>query len=119
MPKLTAARYITFTGNMRAMLEFYRDSLGLEPRPFEVVGKKPPKWVALNCGTFDMALHSATKPGSSGRNRNKLVLVCDDVAAFRQSLADQKIKVGPLHKPIDNAFELKDPDGNLIQISSR
>jgi catechol 2,3-dioxygenase-like lactoylglutathione lyase family enzyme len=114
---LTSARYILFTGNMKAMLAFYRDTLGIPAKPFKADGNKPPKWVSLDCGSFDLALHSATKPGSSGRNRNKLVLVSKDTAGLRQSLVEKGLKVGLLNKPISNAFELKDPDGNLIQIS--
>ena len=52
--------------------------------------------------------------------RDKLVFVVTDVAAMREKLVEMGVRVGKHHS--NQQFEccdFKDPDGNVLQISSR
>lgn len=118
---MKAARYIYFTKNISGMVEFYRDTLGMKVvTPPKAMDYDAEGWVQLRSGGFEIGIHKASKPGSQGRNRNKLVLSVDDVAGARAELVAHGVKMGK--HGISREFEscdFKDPDGNVIQLSNR
>lgn len=77
-------------------------------------------WVQLADGGFEVGIHRASKRGSPEHNRNKLVLLVDDVAAERERLAHRGVRMGKLHVGLAfDCCDFKDPDGNVLQLSSR
>jgi catechol 2,3-dioxygenase-like lactoylglutathione lyase family enzyme len=120
---LNAARYIYFTNNMKGMSAFYRDVLGMTVKPAkDSMGYDEADFIQLMAGSFEIALHKAGKPGLDGRNRNKLVFYCEDVAAERERLIAKGVKFGKFEpKPGQKLVlaDFKDPDGNTLQLSNR
>jgi catechol 2,3-dioxygenase-like lactoylglutathione lyase family enzyme len=118
---MTAARYIYFTKNMKQMLAFYRDTLGLTVKTgSDKTVDDPHRFILLQAGALEIALHSASKPGVEGESRNKLCFFAEDVAAARESLKAKGVSVGRL-QTIDRLqlCDFKDPDNNMLQISNR
>jgi predicted enzyme related to lactoylglutathione lyase len=115
------ARYIYFTNNVGAMVSFYHEVIGLKIlSPPKAMDYDKEGWVQLGNKSFEVGIHRASKEGSQGRNRNKLVFFVDDVAKTRERLVAQKIKMGKLHEASEfESCDFKDPDGNVLQISSR
>jgi|TARA_Y100000294_G_C8492629_1_gene311404 predicted enzyme related to lactoylglutathione lyase len=115
---MKASRYIYFTDNVGRLVSFYRDVMGMEViAPPEAMDFDEEGWVQLASGGFEIGIHRAGKPGSSGRNRNKLVFLVDDVDTIRERLMKQGIRMGKLHTN-SKCCDFKDPDGNILQISS-
>ena len=118
---MKAARYIYFTGDVPGMVAFYRDALGMMTvRQPKAMDYDPADWVQLKSGSFEVGIHRGSKAGCTGRNRNKLVLIVDDVAAERERLLARGIRMGKRH--VGKHFEscdFRDPDGNVVQLSSR
>ena len=110
--RLKMARVILFTPRMEAMSRFYGEVLGL-PLVCE-----EPGWREFAAGAVRIALHSG--PASPGRKGPKLVFHAPDVAACRRALAKRGARFGKVRQT--GRFGLcdgKDPDGNLVQLSSR
>jgi catechol 2,3-dioxygenase-like lactoylglutathione lyase family enzyme len=116
-----AARYIYFTRQIDEMVSFYRDTMGMKvEKPPRALDFAEEDWVQLSSGGVEIAIHRAGNPGCPDRNRNKLVFVVGDVAATREKLAELGVRMGKHH--VLSQFEccdFKDPDGNVLQISSR
>ena len=115
------ARYIYFTNNVGAMVSFYHEVIGLKIlSPPKAMDYDKEGWVQLGNKSFEVGIHRASKEGSQGRNRNKLVFAVNDVAKTRERLAAQKIKMGKHHVAKEyESCDFKDPDDNVLQISSR
>ena len=118
---MKAARYIFFTNSVGPMVEFYRDVMKMKVLdPPKAMDYGAEKWVQLSSGGVEVAIHKAGKPGCAGPNRNKLVFVVSDVAAVREQLLGEGVRMGKHYT--NSQFEscdFKNPDGNLLQISSR
>lgn len=118
---MKAVRYIYFTDKVDRMVLFYRDTMGMKvvnpPRALEYEAED---WVQLSGGGIEIGIHRADKPGCAGRNRNKLVFIVKDVGAEMERLAAQGVRVGKHHTHSQfECCDFKDPDGNVLQISSR
>ena len=118
---MRAARYIFFTSNLSAMVVFCHDTLGIPVvSPPKAMDYDSEDWVKLGNESFEIGIHRASRVGNQGRNRNKLVFIVDDVAEARERLSSLGVKMGKHH--VRKEFEccdFKDPDGNLLQLSSR
>ena len=117
---MKAARYIFFTNNVDGMVAFYRDILKMRVMNPPKAMENSAGWVQLKSGGVEVAIHRAGKPGSAGLNRNKLVFIVSDVAAAREELLGQGVRMGKHY--VQSEFEccdFKDSDGNVLQISSR
>jgi catechol 2,3-dioxygenase-like lactoylglutathione lyase family enzyme len=111
--QLEMRRVILFTPNIDAMVEFYRDVIGLE-----LVGSED-GWCDFAAGTCNIALHRGNP--SIGKRPPKLVFYASDVAGARAELVKRGAKGMGKILSTDN-FDMcngKDPDGNPFQISSR
>ncbi|MCE9588905.1 MAG: VOC family protein [Planctomycetes bacterium] len=115
------ARYIFFTADVPRMVAFYRDVLGLTVLdPPKAMDYDKSDWVQLASGGVEIGIHRAGKAGSAGHNRNKLVFIVKDVAAARERLSGLGVRMGKHH--VSSEFEccdFADPDGNVLQLSSR
>ena len=118
---MKAVRYIYFTNQVDEMVLFYRDRMGMKVvKPPRALDFTKEDWVQLSSGGVEIAIHRGGNPGCPGRNRNKLVFVVEDVAATREKLAELGVRMGKRHiGPQYESCDFKDPDGNVLQISSR
>jgi catechol 2,3-dioxygenase-like lactoylglutathione lyase family enzyme len=115
------ARYIYFTKKVGEMVAFYRDILGMKvldsPKAMDY---DKADWVQLGTRSFEIGIHRASKEGSQGRNRNKLVFAVKSVSESREKLASLGVRMGKHHVAREyESCDFKDPDGNVLQISSR
>ncbi|MEI6082990.1 MAG: VOC family protein [Verrucomicrobiota bacterium] len=115
------ARFIYFTNDVARMVAFYRDILGLAIlNPPRAMDYDKSDWVQLASDGIEIGIHRAAKAGNTGLNRNKLVFVVDNVANAREQLGNRGVRMGKHH--VASEFEccdFKDPDGNVLQLSSR
>jgi catechol 2,3-dioxygenase-like lactoylglutathione lyase family enzyme len=118
---MIAARYIYFTSNVSDMVTFYQDVMGMSVlNSREAISNDPDGWVQLRSGDMEVGIHRASKPGCKDRNRNKLVFIVDSVAKSREGLAALGVRMGK-HQIMSQyeSCDFKDPDGNVLQLSSR
>lgn len=109
---LTISRIILFTAQMKVMVGFYRDRLGLEQIADE------PGWQEFAAGACRIALHRGS--GSPGAKAPKIVFFAADVAATRADLVARGVALGKIRSV--GGLDLcdgKDPDGNPFQVSNR
>ncbi len=103
---------------MKAMAAFYRDVLGMKAKTSGVITDEADGFLQLSCGDFEIALHRASKPGGSGRN--KLAFYASDVPAAREKLIAKGVRMGKIFGEGKlQLCDFKDPDGNWLQISNR
>ena len=106
------ARVILFTGQIDVMSKFYGDVLGLK----QVSSEKG--WREFAAGGANIALHSG--PSSPGRKGPKIVFHAEDVTALREELMARGAKFGKVRQgELFCLCDVKDPDGNPIQLSNR
>jgi catechol 2,3-dioxygenase-like lactoylglutathione lyase family enzyme len=110
---LSLRRIILFTPNMDEMTAFYRDVMGLK-----IAGREK-GWVDFDAGGCALALHA----GKSvvGKRSPKISFYVKDVAAARATLGKRGLALSKVIST-DVGFDMcggKDPDGNVIAISSR
>jgi catechol 2,3-dioxygenase-like lactoylglutathione lyase family enzyme len=123
------SRVILFAKDMEKVAAFYRDILGLEPRPSE---HPPDEWLPLATGgECVLALHGigaeyrngieiADPPDARHGSPAKIVLRVDDATKARDELAAKGVRFAneaslasdPLVR-----FDVLDPEGNLVQLS--
>lgn len=119
-----------FAKDMKAMVAFYQQVLGLEEVKTPDTGRN---WRVLKAGSVELALHGIPKryadgivildpPEPRSAAVTKLVFQVDDLPAVRASLLDQGVV--EVHQEILNTgdelirCDFLDPEGNVIQISS-
>lgn len=99
---------IAFTGNLGSMREFYEEQVGLRVRRAE------PQWVEFETAGAVLALHEMPDAARQG-----LVLrfETDDLEAVRRALASRGVPpCVPIEAPQGRLVDIRDPEGNLIQI---
>ena len=109
---LSMRRIVLFTKDMRGMVAFYRDILGLR------LVKDEPGWKEFDAAGCVIALHN----GSShvGKRPPKIGFWASDVAAAREALIGRGAKLGKVMLGSGlTRCEGKDPDGNPFSISDR
>jgi predicted enzyme related to lactoylglutathione lyase len=118
-------RIILFAKDLKRMLEFYQDALGL---PL-LSDPSDPSWAELDAGGSVLALHAippriardisiTSPPRAREETPFKLVFAVDDVAALRRHLSTRG---GTMFEPKASGGSLSscdglDPEGNVFQI---
>jgi predicted enzyme related to lactoylglutathione lyase len=110
-------RITLFVSDVPAVAQFYRDVLGLLPKPSPDDERE---WQEFYAGPgVSIALHAHGAPPRSKRPP-KLVFYAQDVPATRAQLIAQGAKLGRVVTAGEFCFcDGKDPEGNPFQISSR
>ena len=103
---------ILFVKNMRAVITFYRDVVGLHPdeeQPFPAH-----RFFRFNTGQCKLCLHSASKPNGG---RQKVVFHVESVKAVHDALKAKGLRLRPLKDLEDElaCFDISDPESNKIQ----
>ena len=95
---------------------FYRDVLGL---PLEVESKEY-HWAEFNCGNVTLALQATPHPLGVGCGC-RIALAVEDIGAAYAELTTKHAAVAqaPQDHGVCHAFDVRDPDGNLILIHCR
>lgn len=98
-------------------IEFYRQ-LGFETRstlsPADQV-----VWAWMQNGKAHLMLVRSARPMNPGARDVLFYLYADDVAAYRDELAERGVKVGPLTYPAympEGEFRIDDPDGYCLLV---
>lgn len=95
---------------------FYRDVLGL---PLEVESKEY-NWAEFDCGNVTLALQATLHPVGVGGGCRIALAVEDIKAAYEELVAKQApVMRSPQDHGVCHAFDVRDPDGNLILIHCR
>jgi catechol 2,3-dioxygenase-like lactoylglutathione lyase family enzyme len=109
---------IARVADMKRSIEFY-GQLG-----FEVMGKYEPegqlKWAHLRNGGADLMLSLAAEPVNSAAQGVLFYMYVPGVAAFRERLAAQGLKVGELQYFFfakNGEFRIVDPDGYVLLVA--
>ncbi|MBC6439485.1 MAG: VOC family protein [Rhodospirillales bacterium] len=107
-------RIVLFVRDMEKAAAFYGDVLGLE----ELSG--PGKdWREFDAGGSNIALHSGGRDKAPPR-MPKIVFVCDDVTAERETLNARGARFGKVKMAGDlHLCDGKDPEGHALQLSNR
>ena len=109
---LQVRRIILFAKNMKAMTHFYEAQLGLK------VLIRSDDFVDFDAGACRIALHHTSEPRPG---RTKVCFYAEDVSAARAELISRGVKMGKDPGPGEGLklCDVKDPEGNLIQLSNR
>lgn len=113
---LELSRVIVFATDLKALGAFYRDVLGLTPKP---TPDDPRTWLEFHAGACSIALHNGGSSAHSGRPP-KIVFYAADVKATRVALNARGANFGRI--VTTELFEFcngTDPEGNALSISSR
>ena len=103
---------ILFVKDMRAVIAFYRDVIGLHPdeeQPFPAH-----RFFRFNTGQCKLCLHSASKPNGG---RQKVVFHVESVKAVHDAVKSKGLRLRSL-KDLENGlvcFDISDPERNRIQ----
>lgn len=102
---------VLFVKDMRAVIAFYRDVVGLPPdeeQPFP-----SHRFFRFNTGQCKLCLHSASKPNGG---RQKVGFHVESVKAVHDVLKAKGLRLKPLKNEHGSAcFDISDPEGNKIQ----
>jgi predicted enzyme related to lactoylglutathione lyase len=98
---------VVYTQDMSRAIEFYRDTLGLQPT-FE-----SEHWTTFSTGACTLALHAGTQAPDP-------TFLVDDLDAARNSLEAAGVSVTEIREPTAGlrVFDARDPDGNRFSIES-
>lgn len=113
---LELSRIIVFAADLKLLGAFYRDVLGLTPKPMP---DDPRTWLEFHAGACSIALHNGGSSEQSGCTP-KIVFYTADVKATRDALNARGGAFGRIVKT--ELFEFcngTDPEGNALSISSR
>ena len=111
--KLEVRRIMLFAKNMKAMTRFYEEQLGLK------VLHRGGGFVDLDGGGCRIALHRSSTPRPG---KTKICFFATDVSAARAELIRRGVAMGKDPGQEGEGLKLcdgKDPEGNIIQLSSR
>lgn len=115
--KIRGTDFVMFhVSDLGRAVKFYRDALGL---PLEVCSEEH-QWAEFDCGNVTLSLRGGATMTES-RTGARLALAVDDLdAAYAELTAKRVWMVAP---PEDHgvcrAFEVLDPDGNVLVIHRR
>lgn len=102
---------ILFVKDMRAVIAFYRDMVGLAPdeeQPFSTH-----RFFRFNTGQCKLCFHSASKPNGG---RQKVVFHVESVKAVHDALKAKGLRLRSLKNENGLAcFDISDPERNTIQ----
>ncbi len=115
--KIRGTDFIMFqVSNLSRSIEFYRDVLGL---PLEIASEEY-HWAEFNCGNVTLALH-ATPHGCGTPASTRIALAVEDIDAAYEELVAKHADVAqhPQDHGVCRAFDIRDPDGNMILLHHR
>ena len=103
---------ILFVKNMRTVVAFYQDVIGLAPDDDQSF--PPHRFFRFDTGQCKLCLHSASKPNGG---RQKIVFNVESVKATHDDLKAKGVRLKPLKRQEDafTCFDISDPEGNRIQ----
>lgn len=115
--KIRGTDFVVYqVSDLAIAVAFYRDVLGLR---MELCNGES-DWAEFDCGNVTLALHGgheSVEPGAGVR----MALAVDDIDVAYTELVESGARV--VHRPQDygvcRAFEVLDPDGNVILIHRR
>ncbi|HVU31830.1 MAG TPA: VOC family protein [Opitutaceae bacterium] len=115
--KIQATDFVMYqVSDLGVAVQFYRDALGLKM----AMCSGEHQWAEFDTGNVTLALHGGQEvlePGGGAR----IALAVDDLDAAYAALLASGTRV--LHRPQDHgvcrAFEVLDPDGNVILLHQR
>lgn len=109
--KVTLGGVMLFVKDMKNVIAFYRDVIGLIPEENQEFPEH--RFFRFDTGSAKLCLHSASKPNEG---RQKLMLEVESVNAMHQHLKSKGLRLRPLEN--DNGygiFDIRDPEKNRIQ----
>jgi catechol 2,3-dioxygenase-like lactoylglutathione lyase family enzyme len=123
--EFSLGRIIIFGHLIEKLKSFYVNHFG-----FSVVEETKDRWIVLNAGQVEMAIHKVgpgyePEDGKEFRveSNTKLVFyITDNLEGFRQRLADNGVVIGDVKsfEGINSLFcDGEDPEGNVFQIEQR
>jgi predicted enzyme related to lactoylglutathione lyase len=115
--KIVGTDFIMYhVSNLSRAVEFYRDVLGL---PLEIASEEY-HWAEFNCGNVTLALNASPHPLRIGCGARIALAVADIDEAYAELVAKHApIAQAPQDHGVCRAFDVRDPDGNLILIHHR
>lgn len=120
-PLLTSMlEVILYVEDMQAMVDFYRDRLGLHVEtPEDVEDLSDENWVVLDTGATRLALHGGGEQ-RHGDDRPMIVFAITDMAATRDTLLERGVE---LTEPFEAAPGIlvchgRDPEGNPFSLEA-
>ncbi len=113
---LKIGHIILFVKNMKQVIAFYRDVIGLKPdadQPFP-----EHRFYRFDTGFCKLCLHSASKPNEG---RQKIGIHCESVSAVHQRLKSKGRRLRKLEANEEGyaIFDIRDPEGNRIQFGGK
>ena len=106
---------ILFVKNMKAVIAFYRDVVGLTPdedQPFP-----EHRFFRFDTGSCKLCLHSASKPNEG---RQKIGFEVESVSELHKDLKSKGLRLRKLENEGGVAvFDIRDPEGNRIQFGGK
>ena len=110
-------RIILYVRDVEASISFYEKHFGF--RALRLPGDHIVELVAASGGA-NLMIHAAGKGVKLGQVAVKLVFDVEDVEAFRDAAAKERLVFGPAHLADGYSYaNARDPSGNNIQVSSR
>lgn len=102
--------------NLGRAVEFYRDVLGL---PLEIRSDEY-QWAEFNCGNVTLALQASPHLLRTGCGA-RIALAVEDIDTAYAELTARHVPTAqaPQDHGVCRAFDVKDPDGNLILLHCR
>jgi catechol 2,3-dioxygenase-like lactoylglutathione lyase family enzyme len=112
---LQLRRVIVFSENIERLAEFYEEKLGLTPKA------KEDDWIDYDAGGVRLALHRGKAGAGDGPGATKLCFHAPDIQRAADELVARGVKLGKVRgtPPGLVLCDFKDPDGNVLQLSSR
>lgn len=116
--ELRFARVILFMQDVEESVAFYAEHFGFRPIPATRI---PGEWAEATMGGLAVGFHQRAKmSSSSGAAMAKIVLHSDDIEGWHRKLKQAGLKVGAVISSGGlRFFDVKDPDGHIVQISNR
>lgn len=115
--KIRGTDFVMFhVSDLATAVKFYRDALGL---PLEVYSEEH-HWAEFDCGNLTLALRAGETPVESGTGARVALAVDDIDLAYKELTARHAwILQPPQDHGVCRAFEVQDPDGNVILLHHR
>jgi len=127
MENLVLGKVMLYVNDMKRMVAFYRDVIGLSVVPSRF---DPAEFVVLDAGSAQLCLHQI--PEVIARNIEisdpaaprtkapvKIMYVAEDVAGMRETLMARGVQMGAVQSfPPLEYCDGQDPEGNIFQITN-
>lgn len=112
---------IVYVQNMDRMVQFYRDTLGLEiTYPKNVASYTNENWVTFQAGAYTLALHSGGQ-AQQVKHSPQIVFGVIDIEHARSFLHQREVDIGDIRliSPGILVCDAVDPEGNSFSLEYR